>query len=100
VAFSAGFIWWLTRSGGLLMTMLMGIPAWRHIDLLPVLARPMDDEDDEEEDDDDPLSDLAIDDAGAGATDSELDPATAADSTVARLFDRDGAKPHSAGLLP
>jgi hypothetical protein len=49
VAFSAGFIWWLTRSGGLLMTMLMGIPAWRHIDLLPVLARPIEEDDEEDE---------------------------------------------------
>ena len=39
VAFTAGFVWWLTRGGGLLATMLMGIPAWRHIDLAPVLAR-------------------------------------------------------------
>ncbi|HET9208265.1 MAG TPA: cadherin-like domain-containing protein, partial [Burkholderiaceae bacterium] len=49
VAFTAGFVWWLTRGGGLLATMLMGIPAWRHIDLAPVLARQLD----EEEDDDD-----------------------------------------------
>jgi hypothetical protein len=27
----------------------MGIPAWRHIDLAPVLARPLDEEDDEHE---------------------------------------------------
>ncbi len=43
--FTAGFIWWLTRSGGLLTTMLMGVPAWRHVDLLPVLARTTDDDD-------------------------------------------------------
>ncbi len=46
VSFSAGFIWWLTRGGGLLTSMLMGVPAWRHLDLLPVLARNLDDEDD------------------------------------------------------
>jgi hypothetical protein len=45
VAFTAGFVWWLTRGGGLLATMLMGIPAWRHIDLAPVLARRLDEED-------------------------------------------------------
>src|SRR4029453_12776962 len=44
VAFTAGFVWWLTRGGGLLATMLMGIPAWRHIDLAPVLARQLDDD--------------------------------------------------------
>ena len=48
VSFSAGFIWWLTRGGGLLTSMLMGVPAWRHIDLLPVLARNFDDEDEDE----------------------------------------------------
>jgi hypothetical protein len=48
VSFSAGFIWWLTRGGGLLTSMLMGVPAWRHVDLLPVLARNFDDEEDED----------------------------------------------------
>jgi hypothetical protein len=45
VSFSAGFVWWLTRSGGMLTMMLMGIPTWRHVDLLPVLARADDDAD-------------------------------------------------------
>jgi hypothetical protein len=50
VSLTAGFVWWLTRGGGLLATMLMGVPAWRHMDLLPVMARSdeEDDEDDEE----------------------------------------------------
>ena len=39
---TAGLLWWLTRSGGLLTSILMGVPAWRHVDLLPVLARPAD----------------------------------------------------------
>jgi len=38
VAFSAGFVWWLTRAGGVMTTMLAGVPAWRHVDLLPVLS--------------------------------------------------------------
>jgi hypothetical protein len=46
---TAGFVWWLTRSGGLLTSILMGIPAWRHVDLLPVLAPARDDEDDDDE---------------------------------------------------
>jgi hypothetical protein len=46
--FTAGFIWWMTRSGGMLTMMLMGVPAWRHIDLLPVLARDLDDDDEEQ----------------------------------------------------
>ena len=45
VSFTAGFVWWLTRSGGMLTMMLMGIPAWRHVDLLPVLAEDLDDRD-------------------------------------------------------
>ncbi len=44
---TAGFVWWLTRSGGLLTSILMGIPAWRHVDLLPVLAPAREDEDDD-----------------------------------------------------
>jgi hypothetical protein len=48
---TAGFVWWLTRSGGLLTSILMGIPAWRHVDLLPVLASRPDDDDEEEDDD-------------------------------------------------
>ena len=45
VGFTAGFVWWLTRSGGLLTSMLMGAPAWRHLDLLPVVARRGNDDD-------------------------------------------------------
>jgi len=48
VGFTAGFVWWLTRSGGLLTSMLMGVPAWRHLDLLPVVARRKDDDDDDD----------------------------------------------------
>jgi hypothetical protein len=66
---TAGFVWWLTRSGGLLTSILMGIPAWRHVDLLPVLAPPRDDEDDDglgpdSQDDDTPAEerDSAVDD--------------------------------------
>jgi hypothetical protein len=44
ISFTAGFVWWLTRSGGMLTMLLMGIPAWRHVDLLPVLARDLDEE--------------------------------------------------------
>ena len=43
VTATAGLLWWLTRGGGLLTMMLMGIPAWRHMDMLPVLARELDD---------------------------------------------------------
>jgi hypothetical protein len=47
---TVGFVWWLTRSGGLIAGMLVGVPAWRHVDLLPVLASDGDDDDEEEGD--------------------------------------------------
>jgi Cadherin-like domain len=58
VSMTAGFVWWLTRGGGMLATVLMGVPAWRHIDLLPVMARDLDDEDDEDDEDKAEDSDL------------------------------------------
>jgi hypothetical protein len=45
---TAGFVWWLTRGGGLLTSVLMGVPAWRHVDLLPVLGPSRGDGDDED----------------------------------------------------
>jgi hypothetical protein len=50
---TAGFVWWLTRSGGLLTSILMGVPAWRHLDLLPIVARRRDDNDDDDDGSDD-----------------------------------------------
>jgi hypothetical protein len=87
---TAGFVWWVTRSGGLVTTMLLGIPAWRHVDLLPVLsaaqARHEEDADDDEDgdstrpdSDDMPFSDSDINPlferhAGADDFDSTLQP--------------------------
>jgi hypothetical protein len=82
VSFTAGFVWWLTRGGGVLATMLMSLPAWRHIDLLPVLARRLDDEDNEKDDDfnllpldtsHSSLDDMALDDDRLAAGESQLD---------------------------
>ena len=102
VSFSAGFIWWLTRGGGLLTSMLMGVPAWRHVDLLPVLARNFD-----EEDADDALeaplprkpstadADKVVDTGASG--DLQTGPRaglTAADINVEGLFDR-GPEAHA-----
>lgn len=39
ITMTAGMLWWLTRGGGMLFSVLMGVPAWRHIDLLPIVAR-------------------------------------------------------------
>ena len=49
LSLTAGFVWWLTRGGGMLATVLMSVPAWRHMDLLPVMARGDDDDDGEDE---------------------------------------------------
>lgn len=82
VSFTAGLVWWLTRAGGLLTTMLLGVPAWRHVDLLPVLMGGADEDgdgDDENASDD---------------TDSELE-----DGTMAELFEQRAARaanPHHA----
>jgi hypothetical protein len=73
---TAGFVWWLTRSGGLLTSILMGVPAWRHVDLLPVLAPARDDDDDDGDDDD-----------GLGADSSDRDAKdTQRDSLIDDLF--------------
>ncbi len=46
VALSVGAVWWATRAGGLLASLLATAPAWRSIDPLPIFGRT----DDEEED--------------------------------------------------
>lgn len=38
IALSAGFVAWLLRSGSLLASFLVSLPAWRHFDPLPVLG--------------------------------------------------------------
>ena len=65
--------------GGLLATAVMGVPAWRQIDLLPVMTAGGDDEDDADPDDDDDAD-------GAPGR------AAAADAVEA-LFDRNAATP-------
>jgi hypothetical protein len=87
VTFAAGFVWWLTRSGGLLTTMLLGIPAWRHVDLLPVLARRLDDEDDEDDD-------------ASAHRDPPTRPDDLDDPALAVLFERARAPVARAGSAP
>jgi hypothetical protein len=38
MALSAGFVAWILRSGSLLASFLVSMPAWRHFDPLPVLG--------------------------------------------------------------
>jgi hypothetical protein len=92
VGFTAGFIWWLTRSGGMLTMMLMGIPAWRHVDLLPVLARPADDDRGDDMDDDKFIVDPER------ALDTALD-AGSHESRLGQLFGPDTSGPSVAGAL-
>jgi hypothetical protein len=79
---TAGFIWWLTRSGGMLTMMLMGIPAWRHVDLLPVLMRDRDDEDETEEEGEEEA-------APAGLVHTAYDQLGSHESRLADLFGAD-----------
>ncbi|WP_374265925.1 hypothetical protein, partial [Zoogloea sp.] len=43
IALSVGAVWWATRAGGLVASLLMAAPAWRTFDPLPVLG-PQDEE--------------------------------------------------------
>ncbi len=53
VGLSVSVLWWLSRASGLMVTTIMlGTPAWRHVDLMPVLASTGEDDADE----DSPLS--------------------------------------------
>ncbi len=86
VGVTAGFVWWLTRAGGLLTTVLMGVPAWRHVDLLPVLASADDDDEEGAEDADTTFKDSDID------ADDDL--------AVADLFDHRAAPTRAAPGQP
>lgn len=46
---SVGILWWISRAGGLIASViLIGAPAWRHVDLLPVLGSMGEDDADED----------------------------------------------------
>ena len=44
IALTAGSVWWALRFAGLLGTLFASLPAWRQIDLLPILADKEDDD--------------------------------------------------------
>jgi hypothetical protein len=44
MALSVGVVWWASRIGGLVGSLLASAPAWRHIDPLPVVGRDEDEE--------------------------------------------------------
>jgi hypothetical protein len=39
IALSVGVVWWASRVGGLIGSLLASMPAWRHIDPLPIVGR-------------------------------------------------------------
>jgi hypothetical protein len=44
LAIAAGAAWWALRAGGLMASLAVSLPAWRHADLLAVLPDPEDEE--------------------------------------------------------
>ncbi|MEF7615710.1 DUF4347 domain-containing protein [Aquincola sp. MAHUQ-54] len=71
VAMSTGLLWWASRAGGLVASMLATTPSWRHLDPLPILG-----EDEEEHDGTDPTAD-------------DPDPDSAQAMAAEALFDAD-----------
>lgn len=59
VSLTAGLVWWLTRGGGVIASALMGVPAWRQIDLLPVMLAAEEGAGDEPDDADDDVPDAS-----------------------------------------
>jgi hypothetical protein len=47
IALSVGVVWWASRVTGLIGSLLASMPAWRHLDPLPIVGR--DDDEDERE---------------------------------------------------
>jgi hypothetical protein len=45
-ALGAGTVWWALRAGGLMTSLLVVLPTWRHVDLMAVLPDREDDDDD------------------------------------------------------
>jgi len=46
IVLSVGVVWWASRVTGLIGTLLSSVPAWRHLDPLPIVGK--DEERDEE----------------------------------------------------
>jgi hypothetical protein len=54
-------VWWASRVGGLIGSLLASMPAWRHLDPLPIVGRDEDeDEWSEPEDADADADELAV----------------------------------------
>jgi hypothetical protein len=44
IALSVGVVWWASRVSGLIGSLLASMPAWRHLDPLPIVGRDEDEE--------------------------------------------------------
>ena len=44
IALSVGVVWWASRVGGLIGSLLASMPAWRHLDPLPIVGRDEEEE--------------------------------------------------------
>jgi hypothetical protein len=61
IALSVGVVWWASRVSGLIGSLLASLPAWRHLDPLPIVGRDEDEERwDESEGSDADADELAI----------------------------------------
>jgi hypothetical protein len=77
LALSVGVVWWASRVGGLIGSLLASMPAWRHLDPLPIASR------DEDEEESDQLQ--------------EADPDADADELAVQMV-LEGPRPQRAGL--
>lgn len=80
----------IARSGGIVPSAVMGVPGWRHVDLLPE-AIEEEPEDNEEDPDEMPFA------RGGQARRTESGPGAADDDEVEALFERGQAVPVHAG---
>ena len=61
IALSVGVVWWASRVGGLIGSLLASMPAWRHLDPLPIVGRDEEEEQwDETQDADADADELAV----------------------------------------
>jgi hypothetical protein len=68
LSLTVGVVWWALRLGGLLASAMVSIPAWRQIDLLPILDDQRDGDWDADDDRDDGSEDQEAEEAFAATT--------------------------------
>ncbi|MBL8223670.1 MAG: hypothetical protein JNL62_30840, partial [Bryobacterales bacterium] len=68
LSLTVGMVWWALRLGGLLASAMVSVPAWRQIDLLPILDDQGERDWDADDDQDDGSEDQAAEDVFATLT--------------------------------